>query len=322
MHHKKRILSIDGGGILGTFPAAFLAKQEELVGEPLGRYFDLIVGTSTGGIIALALGLDIPAKEILNFYQNLGPQVFPQPETKRGKLAQLFRQAKNAKYDHLPLRESLERTFGQRKLGQSVTRLVIPSMSIATGKVYIYKTAHHERLQSDYKEFAVDVAMATSAAPTYFPPHFGQSGVPLIDGGMYANNPAGLAAVEALSMLGWEKGSFDILSLGTTSEPFDIGLTDSTKDEGLSWIWGLRLINTFMSGQSSASIGTAQLLAGHEHVLRVDPLLPNGMCTLDDPATIEMLIGLGHEEARRNSPEIKKRFLYERANKFVPTYHL
>jgi uncharacterized protein len=322
MQHKKKILSIDGGGILGVFPAAFLAAQEKHIGEPLGRYFDMIVGTSTGGIIALALGLDIPASEILEFYKSLGPQVFPQPSTKTGKLVQIFRQVKSSKYDPSSLQSALERTFGQRKLGQSITRLVIPSMSIATGEVYIFKTAHHERLRSDYREFAVDVAMATSAAPSYFPPHFGRSGVPLVDGGMYANNPVGLAAVEALSMLGWDKGMFDILSLGTTSQPYDVGLKESTKDEGLSWVWGLRLINTFMAGQSSSSFGTAQLLAGHENVLRINPIQPNGKLFMDDSRVIDSLIGLGCEEARRNSPEIVKRFLAEKAEQFDPIYKI
>ena len=72
----RRILSIDGGGIKGTMPAAFLAGLEEELGQPIGRYFDLIAGTSTGGIIALGLGLGRTAKELLDLYERRGPLIF------------------------------------------------------------------------------------------------------------------------------------------------------------------------------------------------------------------------------------------------------
>ena len=74
----RRILSIDGGGIKGTMPAAFLAGLEDDLGQPIGRYFDLIAGTSTGGIIALGLGLGRTAKELLELYERRGPVIFGQ----------------------------------------------------------------------------------------------------------------------------------------------------------------------------------------------------------------------------------------------------
>ena len=75
---KRRILCIDGGGLLGTFPAAFLASLEEHLEHPIGRYFDLITGTSTGGIIAIGLGLGLRAADILDFYDKQGPSIFDQ----------------------------------------------------------------------------------------------------------------------------------------------------------------------------------------------------------------------------------------------------
>ena len=69
----RKILSLDGGGIRGVFPAAFLAKLEEQIGAPIASYFDLIAGTSTGGIIAIGLGLGIPASDILKLYEEQGP---------------------------------------------------------------------------------------------------------------------------------------------------------------------------------------------------------------------------------------------------------
>jgi patatin-like phospholipase/acyl hydrolase len=75
----RRILTIDGGGIVGTFPAAFLAALEDNLGKgPIGQYFDLIVGTSTGGIIALGLAMGLPAAEVLRLYEEQGPTIFGQ----------------------------------------------------------------------------------------------------------------------------------------------------------------------------------------------------------------------------------------------------
>jgi patatin-like phospholipase/acyl hydrolase len=73
-----RILSLDGGGIRGVFPAALLARLEEHLHHPIGNYFDLIAGTSTGGIIAIGLGLGIPARDILKLYVEEGPTIFDQ----------------------------------------------------------------------------------------------------------------------------------------------------------------------------------------------------------------------------------------------------
>jgi hypothetical protein len=75
-NQPRRILAIDGGGIKGTFPAAFLAAVEETIEQPIHKYFDLIVGTSTGGIIALGLGLGMTARDIEQFYETYGPRIF------------------------------------------------------------------------------------------------------------------------------------------------------------------------------------------------------------------------------------------------------
>src|SRR5947199_10647188 len=84
-----KILSLDGGGIRGVFPAAFLAKLEEHLDKPIGSYFDLIAGTSTGGIIAIGLGLGLSAKDILRLYEEQGPVIFDQQQ---GRLRNFVRQ--------------------------------------------------------------------------------------------------------------------------------------------------------------------------------------------------------------------------------------
>lgn len=174
----RRILSLDGGGIKGVFPAAFLASLEEEVEGSIGDYFDLIAGTSTGGIIALGLGLGFTAKQLLLFYEEFGSLVFSS-----NRLLRSLRGIGLSKYSREPLRKALENNFHNLKIGGSKTRLVIPSLNLDTGEVYVYKTAHHPRFEKDYKDLVVDVALATAAAPTYFPAHRNSFGVPLVDGG-------------------------------------------------------------------------------------------------------------------------------------------
>ncbi len=307
----RRILSIDGGGIKGVVPASFLAEVEDSVGRPVADYFDLIVGTSTGGIIALGLGLGLSAAEILRFYEEMGPRVFRSTLIGRlsGRLAL-------AKYDQGQLRQALEETLGDRKLGDSARRLVIPSMNLETGEVYIYKTRHHPRFERDYRERAVEVALATAAAPTYFPTHRSMAGVPLIDGGIWANNPTGLAVVEAIGILGWPRESLLVLSLGCSTEPIRVGLGRHLP-LGLGY-WGPKVVEVFMSAQSSASMGTAYVLAGHERVMRISPHVAPGRFGLDITKEIPSLRGLGAAKARESLPSLRDRFLTEPAEPFVP----
>jgi patatin-like phospholipase/acyl hydrolase len=218
-----RILSLDGSGIRGVFPAAFLARLEEHLEHPIGRYFDLIAGTSTGGIIAIGLGLGLSAGDILKLYVEQGPAIFDQEHgavenwvrQKLRGMAHLF----VTKHSSEPLRHALEGVLGRRKIGESRTRLVIPAWHPVLERVYIYKTAHHPRLETDYKQPAIDAAMATAAAPTFLKPHMTESAVELVDGGVWANNPIGVAAIEAIGMLGWPGDRLKILSIGTINEP-------------------------------------------------------------------------------------------------------
>ncbi len=182
----KRILSIDGGGIKGVFPASFLTEIEKQTGRNIADYFDLIVGTSTGGIIALGLGMGFSAANILDFYEKNCDAIFS-----GNRFLKCLRHLYLSKYSSEPLKNALEKTFGNRKLGESSKRLVIPSLCLENGEVHIFKTAHNQRFMYDYKERVVDVALATAAAPTYFPTHRLAAGTPLVDGGMWVNNPVG-----------------------------------------------------------------------------------------------------------------------------------
>jgi len=309
----RRILSLDGGGIKGIFSLSFLASIEEEIGNPVHQYFDLIAGTSTGGIIALGLGLGFSAKDLLSFYEDLAGQVFG-----GYPLTRALRHIGVSKYRQAPLRKALEGKFRDLKLGDSKRRLVIPATNLETGDVYVFKTAHHPRLSRDHRERAVDVALATSAAPTYFSAHRGVRGSPLVDGGLWANNPAGLAVVEAISLLEWTRTDLIVLSMGCTTAPLNVGLG---RRFGLGLVyWSSKVADIFMSGQSSASLGTAQLLSGQKNVFRVSPSVPPGRFKLDRISEIPSLRGLGASGARERIPELRAVFFQDPAEEFQPYY--
>ena len=311
----KRILTIDGGGIKGVFPASFLATVEDSIKDNVANYFDLIVGTSTGGIIALGLGLGLSAKELLAFYEEHGPTIF-----KGNRGLRWLRWLGTSKYSKTPLENALKCCFGDRRLGDSKKRLVIPSLNLENGDVHIYKTAHHPRLEMDYKENAVDVAMATASAPTYFPTHRSIAGIPLIDGGLWANNPVGMSVVEAITLLDWPRDSLKVLSLGCTTEPLNVNLGRKIP-LGRSY-WAFKLLDVFMHVQSHASLGTALLLAGHDNVRRIDKDVSEGKFGLDKTKEIDSLKGLGASEARYALPKLREVFLGDHAEQFVPFHTL
>lgn len=310
MVEYRRILSIDGGGIKGVFPAAFLADIEETLPEPIHSYFDLIVGTSTGGIIALGLGLGFKASEILDFYRNYGPRIFG-----GNRLVLALKQAVWRKYSHDNLRLALEETFGDKQIGHAKTRLVVPSMNIDTGEVHLFKTAHHEKFERDYKVRAFEAALSTASAPSYFPLFRTSSDFPLIDGGLWANNPVGLAVVEAVGVLDWPRDRLKVLSIGCTDEPFDMG---RLRKWSVGLLWATRAVEVFMRGQSFGSLGTAYSLAGHENVVRVNQTVARKRFALDSAKGISDLCALGRYRARNESGKIKPVFFTEPAEPFIP----
>ena len=313
--HRFQILSLDGGGLKGVFTAAFLSEWERTTGQHAWKSFDLIAGTSTGGIIALALGLGHAACDILDFYLENGRSIFP---TEPLELLGEARQAKGSRYSPGKLEEKLDDFFGDATLGDSRTRMLIPAYHADVGDIYIFKTAHHPRLRVDYRERMAVVARATGAAPTYFPPVALEPGLRLIDGGVWANSPVLLAVTEAMGVLQRPARSVAALRVGTTWEarpsreyPTDPGGT------------GLRQVALFadimMRGQMlSASGGVGHLLGEHRFV-DVNPVVPPGRYRLDRLA--DDLAGLGRSEFRKWSSDLgEKEFLDNRAAGFEPCY--
>jgi patatin-like phospholipase/acyl hydrolase len=217
-----KILSIDGGGIRGIIPAMLLAEIEKRTQRPIARLFDLIAGTSTGGI--LALGLSIPktppaplyaASQLLEMYVRDGNRIFsrglPHKAVACGNL-------RRAKYPATGIEQVLLEYFGNSRLSDAATDVLITSYEIERSFPFFFRSAI-ARERSDYDFPAREVARATSAAPTYFEPMKLPTGTftdhyTLVDGGVFANNPAACALVEARTTQP-DATDFLIVSLGT-----------------------------------------------------------------------------------------------------------
>lgn len=246
-----KILAIDGGGVKGLYSSTILEHFEEKFGVNISDYFDMICGTSTGGLIALALSLKIPTKEISEIYLKNGSKIFPK---KNKKVAFLKQVLGSGKFSDIPLKEVLIDVFGDSKLIESNNLLCIPSYSITDARPWVFKYDHKEGdLGRDNKAKYVDVALATSAAPTYFPmaeiEYYDSK--QFIDGGVWANNPTLVGLIEALTYYvgkGKEFKKIKILSLSsltnTGGKPTGLKRARGFKD------WREDLFETSLTGQS------------------------------------------------------------------------
>lgn len=316
-----RILSLEGGGIMGAFSASVLTALEEETNCSCVDHFDLITGTSTGGIIAIGLGLGLSAREILKFYENNGTQIFRNTGITR-RFFSTVRHLFQPKHSQESLRQALLQAFGERKFGESKCRLVIPTYDAIGGRIFLMKTAHHERFKYDIEAKALDVALATSAAPTYFsavpfPIHQGSS---YVDGGVWANCPALVGLIEAIHFLNVPAEQIDILNISTTSSPFSVS---QNAQSGISG-WAKGLINLLMNAQVEASRSMSFLLT-KDGFFNIDYMAPKGKYSLDDPSKINELINLGRGEAvkKKNLEQVKQRFLNgQKIEPFVPIHQV
>jgi len=302
-----RILSLDGGGIMGAFAASALAAFERVTGRKAVEHFDLITGTSTGGIIAISLAMGASAEDICRFYETDGPNIFPTSSGVQAwfdRVRDLFR----PKFTSERLRAALQAVVGERPLLESRTRLVIPAYDVNTGKVYLFKTPHHPGYCHHTDLPAIEVALATSAAPTYFPAHTIRGRGTFIDGGLWANCPAMVGVVEALDFLGQAPRDVRMLSLSTTSYPFR--LDQPEKARGLVG-WAPKLIDTFMFGQAQAAANMAGSLLRQGVFHRIDYLVPPRTFRLDKAACAGHLIAMGRQvaELNENMDVVRKFFL-------------
>lgn len=281
-----RILSIDGGGIKGIFPAAILAECERrfIRNQSAGAYFDLIAGTSTGGIIALGLGIGMQAEEVLALYLDNGEKIFPKgwsPPTAVGRYVRkaydCLRDIAFYRYDRKALEEVVTTAFGDRLYGDCERCLNIPTFD-GYNEVTVLKTPHHPDFQKDWRDKVVKVALSTSAAPTFFSV-YKNGGEYFADGGVWANNPIMVALVDALTCFDVDRHKVNILSLGCGNP--QTRMTKGQIHRGGLWHWK-KIMETAMELQSQNVQGQAGLLIGRERLTRLSPPTLLKPIALDD----------------------------------------
>lgn len=246
-----QILCLSGGGYLGLYSASVLAAIEEETRRPIAECFDLIAGTSVGGIIALGLAAGRSAREIRDAFLEHGAAIFSDnpPPSAFSEPFQLVRSALKPKYDPNPLRRTVEDVVDPGMIvGDLSARVIIPAVNLTKGQPQVFKTPHHPSFKRDWRLPVVDVALATSAAPTYFPIHQ-IGGEMFADGGLYANSPDQLALHEAQYFLKQPLANIRILSIGTTTANFSfsnrVGLDLGWK----GWMSGQRLTSAMIASQ-------------------------------------------------------------------------
>ena len=266
-----QILSLIGGGIRGSFVTSLLYELERKLGRPIAESFDLIAGTSTGGIIAAGLAFGLSAKQMQDFYVNYGEQIFtPRPPYQaKGLMRAIFPLANwafkkktggsldaafRARFCPFALQDAFDQGFGEATLKSvEFTRLIIPAVNLTNGEPHIFRSRHLPKGLHDQNVKIADVAVATTAAPTYFP-HRPIDGSDYVDGGMWANDPSLVACAEAIRIKQYEEGksntsSFDdvhLLSIGTGRAQFS--LSPPGADAGIIY-WAPRVADVMGTSQ-------------------------------------------------------------------------
>lgn len=247
-----QILSLSGGGFMGLYTACVLAELEQEIGRPIASCFDLIAGTSIGGIIALGLAAEVEAAAIRNAIAVNGPKIFsrrPPPQTTLMKRLSLMSNARHAKYRAGALRTTIASIIDQEKtIGHLQHRVMVPAVNLSKGSPQVFKTDHHPTFQRDWRVPVVDVALATSAAPTFFPLHKIR-GELFADGGLYANSPDHLALHEAEHFLEERLEDISVLSIGTTTSRFSFSNSGETDLGWMGWMDNQRLPRVMISAQ-------------------------------------------------------------------------
>ena len=249
-----KILCIDGGGIKGLYSAELLAKFEKVFGCVISDCFDMLCGTSTGGIIALAASLKIPMSDVVLFYQKHGPLIFNESIKHRPGGRKYLRSkqiAYGGKYSAKPLRSALESVFKNRMIAESNNFLCIPAYNILTANPRVFKKDFDNYTEDDNKSY-VDVALATSAAPTYLPV-MEIEGDQFVDGGLWANNPILVGLTEYLYKFSQDKrfDGLEILSISSCQK------TKGEKHHKLNRAfrdWTDTLFDAYSIGQSKSTM--------------------------------------------------------------------
>lgn len=304
-----KILSLDGGGVRGYLSATILANIESYLNEldgqvkPLGKRFDFIVGTSVGGLLALGLASGHNASDLRDRLESLVPAVFGKG-VRRNRVLRLFRPT----YSAHRLESELTELLGDNTLADLSTDLCIPAVSLMDAKPRLHKTGYLARNAGRLDESLVNIARATSAAPTFFSAANLKHSENLVDGGLAANNPSVIALIDSLqferdSLRGTRAPSLQdgrppvLLSIGTGS-PGPLPYDHSKLLDGGILDWARPIHEVLMTSQSQLAHFQAKFLLSQfpDHYFRMNPTL-NSTVRLDDAERFRELRNLADVDA-------------------------
>jgi patatin-like phospholipase/acyl hydrolase len=207
------ILSLSGGGAQGLFSALVLERLEDEVG-PLSHQFDFLAGTSIGAALACSVAWNIPMQETTRLFENSVEKIFPSSPIQNPDINRLWKASRGmitARYASVPWRNLLETLFKESLFGESPVPIVVPAIHLETGKLKRFCSWDPE----DAKLSVVDVVLASSAAPTFFPVHKMPNGELYVDGGMSSNSPDMVALTEVVAKRGEALKNVNMMSVGT-----------------------------------------------------------------------------------------------------------
>lgn len=289
----RRILSLDGGGIRGYLSARWLqAVDAALVGAgkpPLPEAFDLVAGSSTGAIVACAIGIGMPPAHLAQLYRRHGDTIFPGMATRLwSRAGRLFTQGPSApRYDGIGLERVLAQEFGDRAFGSLARPTLVTAYDTLSRRAIIFKSFKPEHAGLRIR----DVLRASCAAPTYFPAHplrVEERDCVLVDGGVVANNPTACAIAEALrkDLRVHDSHELVVLSVGTGERNRPITLREAREWGALEW--ATPIIDVLFDGSTDAVDYIAAQLVGDGYV-RLQAELNVGLDDLDDTSATNFL---------------------------------
>ena len=293
-HRPYRILSLDGGGIRGLMTAVWLARLEAELGSPLHEHFDLVAGTSTGALLGCGVSKGVPAAKMVTLYEEEGASIFPNRASRLwNRATRLFSDGVSApKYDGAGLEKALKGVFGTTLFKNlKVKPTLVTAYDVLGREAVVFKNtkAAHRQLR------VWEICRASAAAPAYFPAHemaVGGADLPLVDGGVVANNPTACAIAEAVRINSEARKSgvtdpepaeiehFVVASFGTGES-----IRRITADEAREWgasEWALPLIDVLFDGSADAVDYIARQLVDPENYFRFQTRLSGAYDDLDD----------------------------------------
>lgn len=294
-----RILSLSGGGARGIFQAVFLSRLQKELGKPLWQQFDMVAGTSTGATMALAIALDIDIERVVDLYRHHAEQVF------RPRLLCGLR--KGPRYDQQILRRRLVDVFGNKQLRDARCYVIAPASCLDQFSHRVF-CSFPSSAPADSNLTAVDVVLASAAAPTYFPPVKPSAQErSYLDGGLWANSPSLVAALWATCHLAIPSHSIRLLSIGTGDFPRGLLFDQFAQMRGYSLATVRALFELmFASQESAADYHTKEFLA-EDNYLRVSTQLQDFIALDDAQTSIKKLPALAEMQEVNNVVEFLSR---------------